>query len=184
MAEKPEKWDLETEVLVVGSGGGALSAAILAHDNAAKVTVIERSDKVGGTTADSGGLLWVPQHHLMDAKGASDSRDDALKYCKALAKGRSSDELVEKYVDTAPEMAKYMEDHTPLKYEATSYPAASIPQEHIDAGYSATITALPLHNPDNGIQKITVVIKHDGKEIFTFIRDGEKITLEGYKVNR
>lgn len=68
--------------------------------------------------------------------------------------------------------------------EATSYPAASIPQEHIDAGYSATITALPLHNPDNGIQKITVVVKHDNKEIFTFIRDGEKITLEGYKVNR
>ena len=68
--------------------------------------------------------------------------------------------------------------------EATSYPAAPIPQEHIDAGYSATITALPLHDPDKGIQKITVVVKHDGKEIFTFIRDGEKITLEGYKVNR
>ncbi len=59
--------------------------------------------------------------------------------------------------------------------EATSYPAASIPQEHIDAGYSATITALPLHNPDDGIQKITVTISHNGKEI---------ITLEDYKVNR
>ena len=58
---------------------------------------------------------------------------------------------------------------------ATSYPAASIPQEHIDAGYSATITALPLHNPDDGIQKITVVVKHGDKEV---------ITLEGYKVNR
>ena len=59
--------------------------------------------------------------------------------------------------------------------EATSYPAASIPQEHIDTGYSATITALPLHNPDDGIQKITVTISHNGKEI---------ITLEDYKVDR
>jgi len=59
--------------------------------------------------------------------------------------------------------------------EATSYPAASIPQEHIDAGYSATITALPLHNPDDGIQKITVVVKHGDKEV---------IILEGYKVSR
>jgi len=37
---------------------------------------------------------------------------------------------------------------------------------------------------DAGLQKIRLVVKHDGKEIFTFIRDGEKITLEGYKVNR
>ena len=37
---------------------------------------------------------------------------------------------------------------------------------------------------DAGLQKIRLVVKHDGKEIFTFIRDGEKITLEDYKVNR
>ena len=59
--------------------------------------------------------------------------------------------------------------------EATSYPAASIPQEHIDAGYSATITALPLHDPDEGIQEIMVIVEHNDKEV---------ITLEGYKVNR
>jgi len=122
MTEKPSKWDLETEVLVVGSGGGALTAAILAHDNRAKVMVIEKSDKVGGTTSDSGGLMWIPRHHLMAARGASDSRDEALNYCKKMAKGRVADELVEKYVDTAPEMARYMEENTPLEYEATSYP--------------------------------------------------------------
>ncbi len=59
--------------------------------------------------------------------------------------------------------------------EATSYPAASIPQEHIDAGFSATITALPLHNPDDGIQEITVTVEHSGNV---------KITLADYKVDR
>jgi len=122
MAEKPNKWDLETDVLVVGSGGAALAAAILAHDNGARVIMIERSDKVGGTTADSGGLTWVPQHHLMAERGGSDSRQEALTYCKTLAKGRVADELLETYVDMAPLMARYMEEHTPLKYETTSYP--------------------------------------------------------------
>ncbi len=122
MVKKSEKWDLETDVLVVGTGGGGLTAAIMAHDNGARVTVIERSDKVGGTTSDSGGLLWIPQHHHMAKTGHSDSREDALRYCKAITKGRVADELVETYVDTAHEMVKYLEEYTPLNLECTSYP--------------------------------------------------------------
>jgi len=122
MAEIPEKWDLETEVLVVGTGGAGLTAAILAHDNGAKVMVIERSDRVGGTTAVSGGGAWVPLNHHMQEKGYTDSREEALKYCKTLVRGRSSDDLVEAYVDTAHEMLKYMEEHTPVKFEATNMP--------------------------------------------------------------
>ncbi len=122
MASITRKWDLETEVLVVGTGGAALTAAILAHDNGAKVTLIEKSDKVGGTTAVSGGGIWVPNNHHMAEKGWSDSREDALKYCKKLTKGRAEDELVETYVDTAPGMIKYLEEHTPLRLECVAMP--------------------------------------------------------------
>jgi 3-oxosteroid 1-dehydrogenase len=118
MAKKPDKWDLETEVLVVGTGGSALTAAILAHDNGAGVTVIEKSDKVGGATAVSGGGIWAPGNHHM----ASDSREDILKYCKRLTKGRAPDELIETYVDTVPEAIKYMEDNTPVELESTLWP--------------------------------------------------------------
>ena len=104
MAEKPERWDLETDILVAGSGGAGLTAAILAHDNGAKVTVIEWSDKVGGATAVSAGGIWTPLNHHMAEKGYSDTRDAALAYCRTLAKGRSSDELIEAFVDTGPEM--------------------------------------------------------------------------------
>jgi succinate dehydrogenase/fumarate reductase flavoprotein subunit len=91
MSGKHEKWDLETEVLVVGTGGAALTAAILAYDNSAKVAVIERSDKVGGTTAVSGGGLYTPLNSHMAEKGYSDSREEVLKYCKTLVRGRSPD---------------------------------------------------------------------------------------------
>jgi len=95
MTLKPKNWDLETDVLVVGTGGAGLTAAVLACDNGANVVVIEKSDKVGGTTAVSGAGIWVPNSHLMAEKGWSDSRDDALKYCKTLVGGRVDDVLVE-----------------------------------------------------------------------------------------
>jgi len=122
MTLKPKNWDLETDVLVVGTGGAGLTAAVLACDNGANVVVIEKSDKVGGTTAVSGAGIWVPNSHLMAEKGWSDSRDDALKYCKTLVGGRVDDELVETYVDTAPEMIKYLEEHTPLRMECPAMP--------------------------------------------------------------
>ena len=59
--------------------------------------------------------------------------------------------------------------------EATSYPKEPLPQEHIDDGFEVTITALPLDDPDQGIQKITVTV-----ERFNEV----KITLEDYKVAR
>ncbi len=109
----------DVDVVVVGSGGAGLTAAILANDNGARVLVIERSDKVGGTTAVSGGGLWVPLNHYMSPP---DSRDDALTYCKRLTSGRAEDALVETFVDTAPEMALYMEERTPVQFVPTSMP--------------------------------------------------------------
>ncbi len=122
MTKIPEKWELETDVLVVGSGAGGLSAAISAQDNGAAVTVIEKSDMFGGTTAISGGGMWVPNNHHNVEKGVSDSREKALGYAKLLTKGAAADELIETYVDTAPEMLKYMEDKVGLCVEISTMP--------------------------------------------------------------
>jgi len=115
-------WDLGTDVIIVGSGGAGLTAAILAHDNGARVTVVERSDKVGGTTAVSGGGLWIPLNRFMEESGTPDSREDALTYCKKLTAGRADDELVETFVDTGHEMVRYLEERTPIEFSAWSLP--------------------------------------------------------------
>ena len=116
MATAVKRWDQEADVVVVGSGGAALTAAILAHDNGAKVLVIERSDKVGGTTACSGGAAWIPLNHHMEKAGIKDSREAALTYCKRQTAGRAPDELVETFVDTAHQMLRYLEEHGPAKF--------------------------------------------------------------------
>jgi 3-oxosteroid 1-dehydrogenase len=109
MVSKNQNWSKEADVVIVGSGAAGLTAAILAHDCGAAVLIVERTDMVGGTTAVSGGGIWIPANHHMHDVGAVDSREEAIMYCKSLTMGRADDALIETFVDTAPEMIRYLE---------------------------------------------------------------------------
>src|SRR5215471_8076784 len=109
MARAPA-WDRVADVVVVGSGGAALVAALLAADGGADVLVVERAGQIGGTTAVSGGGVWVPCNAHMAGIGVSDSREDALAYIRSLSRGSEADpSLIEVFVDTAAEMVAYLE---------------------------------------------------------------------------
>ena len=115
----PSRWDREVDVVVLGSGGAGLTAAILAHDGGAKVLLLEKAPLFGGTTGVSGGMPWVPLNGHMADVGASDSREEALVYIRRLTLGREPDPgLLEVYVDTAPRMIESLEAHTPMKLYA------------------------------------------------------------------
>jgi succinate dehydrogenase/fumarate reductase flavoprotein subunit len=73
-------WDLVYDVVVVGSGAAAFSAAITAARAGSTVAMLERAESAGGTTAKSGGATWIPNNSAMRARGESDSREDALAY--------------------------------------------------------------------------------------------------------
>lgn len=106
------------DVVVLGSGASGLAAAVAAHGHgAARVGVFEKADVVGGTSAMSGGMIWIPCSHHMDAAGEPDSREDALRYLESLSHGRIIPELAEAYVDTGPEMLRWFEDNTPVVFE-------------------------------------------------------------------
>ena len=120
MSTEAATWDRVVDVVVVGSGGAALTAATLAHDQGAEVLVLEKADMLGGTTAVSGGGVWLPGNHKMAEAGIDDSREDALAYIRRLTNGTEPDPaLLEVYVDTAPEVLRYLEDHTPVRMHTT-----------------------------------------------------------------
>ncbi len=74
MSDHDGDWDLEADVVVLGSGGAALVAALSAHDyGAGQVVILEKSGMVGGTTAMSGGMLWIPLNHHAQEAGVEDS---------------------------------------------------------------------------------------------------------------
>jgi 3-oxosteroid 1-dehydrogenase len=122
-ASGSNQWDRLVDVVIVGSGGAALVAATLAHDQGAQVLVIEKASMIGGTTAVSGGGIWLPGNHKMAEAGIPDSREAALAYLNRVTDGRAPDpELLEVFVDTAPEMLRYLEDHTPVRTHISPLP--------------------------------------------------------------
>lgn len=120
--DKQQGFDKEVDVLVVGSGAGALTAAVVAKIEGAKdVLVIEKSDRYGGTSAMSGGGIWIPSSHYARAQGINDSAHDALTYLKAVIGDEVSEERLRTYVEKAPEMLEYLARKTRLQYETVPY---------------------------------------------------------------
>ena len=112
-----KKWNAESDVVVVGSGAAGMVAALAAADAGARVTLLEKSERVGGTTAVSGGVVWVPCNHHMEAAGIADSRAEALGYVQRLADGRSDETMIGAFLDAAPAMLRWVEEHTPLAFK-------------------------------------------------------------------
>lgn len=115
MTATPPSYDL----IVLGSGAAGLSAALYASAQGKRVLVAEKSEFIGGTTAMSGGCTWIPNNHLMATIGATDSRDAALTYLRAVAPAGwhdTEDAHWQAFVDAAPQMLRFVEAHSPLRF--------------------------------------------------------------------
>lgn len=101
------RYDIEADFIVVGSGGGALTAAITAKALGLDVIVIEKTDKIGGTTAYSGGSAWIPNNPVSLAGGLTDSREEGLHYMEACISDTglaTSHARKEAYIDKGADM--------------------------------------------------------------------------------
>lgn len=106
-------FDESFDFVVVGSGGGSMCAALVMREAGKSVAILEKSPLVGGTTAKSGGVMWIPNNPFMARDGIEDSREKAITYLEHTA-GTSEDapgtspERRTTYVDKAPEMLGFL----------------------------------------------------------------------------
>lgn len=96
------------DLIVVGSGAGALLGAIRAQEQGLKTLLIEKTELFGGTSALSGGGIWIPLNYDQKNAGIQDDLDTAFSYMKRCVRGMASDERVLAYVETANKMAEYL----------------------------------------------------------------------------
>ncbi len=113
----------EFDVVVLGTGAAGLTAALAASDSGASVGIFEKSAFLGGTTAMSGGVIWMPNNHHQQEYEIEDSREIALSYLESLSLGQIDSDMAATFVDSGPEMLEWVEENTPCSF-------------HIVEGYS------------------------------------------------
>jgi 3-oxosteroid 1-dehydrogenase len=106
------------DLVVVGTGAGAMTAAIVAAKAGLKVLMVEKSKTYGGTSATSGGGLWIPCNHLMPGVSIEDNEADAITYMSTLSGKDVPLRNVESFVKNGPLMLRWMEENTEVKYIA------------------------------------------------------------------
>jgi len=105
-------WDESFDFVTVGSGGGSMCASLLCKSLGKKALIIEKQDKVGGSTGYSGGVWWLPNNPVMKRAGVQDSTERARTYFNAVATYHgpgSSDARREAFLRTSPELTDFLE---------------------------------------------------------------------------
>ncbi|MCF6370833.1 FAD-dependent oxidoreductase [Rhizobium halophilum] len=158
---KPAMWDysavasrIECDVLVVGSGAGGLSAAVAAAHFGLSVIVAEKAQVFGGTTALSGGWLWVPNAPHAVVAGKAEDLDRPRCYLRQILGNRYNEQMIDSYLDAAPRMIAFFERDTSVKFN----PGSSNPDFHGHVSGAAT-----------GWRSV-VAAPYDGRELGALIK--------------
>lgn len=105
-------WDETADFVIVGSGAGSIVAALAVADSGKKPLILEKTDKIGGSTAMSGGVFWIPNHPLQARHGVSDSDEKGRTYLDAAvgdlgpATSRSRKDM---FLNQGPKLVDYLE---------------------------------------------------------------------------
>ena len=115
--------EAQYDAIVIGTGAGGLTAACVAAAEGRKTLLLEKSALVGGTTATSGGMVWIPANPKMAAAGFADTIENARRYLERAAPPARGTAAREAFLARANEALEYLEAHTQLRVRpVTNYP--------------------------------------------------------------
>ncbi len=117
MTATEHHWDHEVGFLVVGSGAGGLTGALAAADRGLDTLVIEKASVFGGSTALSGGGIWVPNNPTLLREGLGDSRADVRAYLDAVVGDRVPSANLDAFIDAGPRMLQFLETSPHLRFQ-------------------------------------------------------------------
>lgn len=105
----------EYDVVVVGSGAAGMVAALTAAHQGLSTVVVEKAPHYGGSTARSGGGVWIPNNEILKRDGVKDTPDAARTYLHKIIGDVVPAEKIDTYLDRSPEMLSFVLKHSPLK---------------------------------------------------------------------
>jgi FAD binding domain len=111
-------WEKEVDVLVVGSGAAGLTAALVAATEGARTLLCEKTSLIGGTSARSGGTLWIAASEQAKRAGMADTEEVGLRYLRNEIPQEDAAERLGHYVETGPEAINYLERNSEVKFYA------------------------------------------------------------------
>ena len=112
-ADQEEPWDHQVDFLVVGSGCGGLTAALTADADGLDTLIIEKAGVYGGSTALSGGNIWIPNNPTLKREGLADSRADVRSYLDAVVGDRVPGANIDAFIDNGPLAMEFLERVSP-----------------------------------------------------------------------
>ncbi len=185
----------ECDALVVGTGAAGLSAAVTAGHRGLKVLIVEKEPRFGGTTARSGGWLWIPGTSLAKAWGIVESPDPARTYLRHEAGNSFDADRVDAFLTEGPEAVDFFTTRTAVRFDMP----LTFPDYHAEAPGGAqggrSMVTRPFDGRELGerigdlgspLPELTLfgVMLGSGKDILHFMRATRSLTSAIYVAKR
>jgi 3-oxosteroid 1-dehydrogenase len=136
--------DRTVDVVVVGAGGAGMAAALAAARRGLETLVVEKSPWFGGSTARSGGGVWIPGNYALQAAGEADDLAESKKYLDSIVGDVVPKVRRDTYIDRGPEVMDFLRENTPVRFTWVPEYADYLPEAPGGRPRGRTVEPIPL----------------------------------------